>query len=88
MKEKTLEQTKKTIDLIEQNTYEKKNTKNPRKNTIPESIILAKERHTIKDESRQKLESSERNQRADRHERDHVDYAGHRIGHHYTSVHQ
>ena len=37
MKEKTLE-LKKTIELMKQNTYEKKNTKN----TIPEALISTK----------------------------------------------
>ena len=40
MKEKNLEM-KKIIDLIKQNTYEKKN----KKNTIPEALILTKEKH-------------------------------------------
>ena len=38
MKEKTLE-SKKIIELIKQNTYEKKN----KKNTIPEELISSKE---------------------------------------------
>ena len=37
-KEKTLE-LKKTIELVKQNTYEKKN----KKNTIPEALISSKE---------------------------------------------
>ena len=45
MKEKTLE-FKKTIELIEQNTYETKNKKNP----IPKALNLAKEKQTIKEE--------------------------------------
>ena len=51
MKEKTLE-LKKTIKLIKQNTYEKKN----KKNTIPEASISTKERHTIKEEPIQRME--------------------------------
>ena len=43
---------KKTIKLIEQHTYEKKN----KKNTILEALILAEERHTIKEESIQRME--------------------------------
>ena len=41
MKEKTLEM-KKIIELIKQNTYEKKNEKN----TSPEALISTKERET------------------------------------------
>ena len=51
VKEKLLEQ-KKTIELLKQNTYEKKN----KKNTIPEALISAKERHTIKEEPIQRME--------------------------------
>ena len=51
MKEKTLEM-KKTIELIKQNTYEKKN----KKNTIPEALIYTKERHIIKEEPIQRME--------------------------------
>ena len=40
MKEKTLEM-KKIIELIKQNTYEKKN----KKNTIPEALISTEETH-------------------------------------------
>ena len=51
MKEKTLE-LKKTIELIRQNTYEKKN----KKNTIPEALISTKENHIIKEEPIQRRE--------------------------------
>ena len=49
MKEKTLE--KKTIELIKQNTYKKKN----KTNTIPEALITTKEKQLIK-ESIQRME--------------------------------
>ena len=52
MKEKTLE-LKKTFELIKQNTYEKKN----KENKIPEALISAKERHTIKGEPIQKVKN-------------------------------
>ena len=51
MEEKTLEM-KKIIDLIKQNTYEKKN----KKNTIPEALISTKEKHIIKEEPIQRME--------------------------------
>ena len=51
MKEKTLE-LKKIIELIKQNTYEKKN----KKNTIPEALISTKEKHMIKEEPIQRME--------------------------------
>ena len=51
MKEKALE-LKKTIELIKQNTYEKKN----KKNTILEKLILAKEKQVIKEEPIQRME--------------------------------
>ena len=51
MKEKFL-QMKKTIELIKQNTYEKKN----KKNTIPEALISRKEKHIIKEEPIQRME--------------------------------
>ena len=51
MKEKTLE-LEKTINLIKQNTYEKKN----KKKTIPEAPILAIEKHVIKEEPIQRME--------------------------------
>ena len=54
MKEKTLE-LKKIIELIKQNTYEKKN----KKNTIPEALISTKEKHIIKEEPIQKMERFE-----------------------------
>ena len=50
MKEKTLE-LKKKIELIQQNTYEKKN----KKNTIPEALISTK-KHIIKEEPIQRME--------------------------------
>ena len=50
MKEKTLE-LKKIIELIKQNTYEKKN-----ENTIPEALISTKEKHIIKEEPIQRME--------------------------------
>ena len=52
MKEKTLE-LKKVIELIKQNTYEKKN----KKNTIPEALISSKEKQIIKEEPIQRMES-------------------------------
>ena len=51
MKEKTLE-LKKIIELIKQNTYEKKN----KKNTIPEALISSKEKQMIKEEPIQRME--------------------------------
>ena len=51
MKEKTLE-LKKIIELIKQNTYEKKN----KENTIPEALISTKEKHMIKEEPIQRME--------------------------------
>ena len=51
MKEKTLEM-KKTIEMIKQNTYEKKN----KKNTMPEALITAKEKQKIKEEPIQRME--------------------------------
>ena len=53
MKEKTLE-LKETIELIKQNTYEKKN----KKNTIPEALISTKERHIIKEVPIQRMEKT------------------------------
>ena len=50
MKEKTLEM-KKVIELIKQNTYEKKNEKN----TIPEALISTKEKHIMKEEPIQRM---------------------------------
>ena len=44
MKEKTLEM-KKILELMKQNTYEKKN----KKNTIREALISTKEKHIIKE---------------------------------------
>ena len=43
---------KKIIELIKQNTYEKKN----KKNTIPEALISTKEKHIIKEEPIQRME--------------------------------
>ena len=54
MREKTLELNK-TIELIKQNTYEKKN----KKNTKPEALISTKERHIIKEEPIQSMEKFE-----------------------------
>ena len=54
MKEKTLEM-KKTIEMIKQNTYEKKN----KKNTIPEVLITTKEKQIIKEEPIQRMEKFE-----------------------------
>ena len=51
MKEKTLEM-KKTVEMIKQNTYEKKN----KKNTIPEALITTKEKQMIKEEPIQRVE--------------------------------
>ena len=51
MKAKTLE-LKKVIELIKQNTYEKKN----KKNTIPEALISTKEKQIIKEEPIQRIE--------------------------------
>ena len=51
MKEKTLE-LKKIIELIKQNTYEKKN----KKNTILEALISSKEKQMIKEEPIQRME--------------------------------
>ena len=51
MKEKTLEM-KKTIEMIIQNAYEKKN----KKNTVPEALITTKEKQMIKEEPIQRVE--------------------------------
>ena len=51
MKEKSLEM-KKTIELIEQNAYERKKTKNP----IPDALIALEEKQAIKEEPIQKME--------------------------------
>ena len=51
MKEKTIEM-KKTIEMIKQNTYEKKN----KKNTIPEALITTNEKQMIKEEPIQRVE--------------------------------
>ena len=51
LKEKTLEM-KKTIKMIKQNTYEKKN----KKNTIPEALITTKEKQMIKEKPIQRVE--------------------------------
>ena len=53
MKEKKLE-LKKTIEMTKQNTYERKN----RKNTIPEALILHREKE-IKEEPIQRMERSD-----------------------------
>ena len=53
LKEKKLE-LKKTIEMIKQNTYERKN----RKNTIPEVLISHREKE-IKEEPIQRMERSE-----------------------------
>ena len=53
LKEKTLE-LKKIIELIRQNTYEKKN----KKNTTPEALISSKENQMIKEEPIQRMERS------------------------------
>ena len=53
MKEKKLE-LKKTIEMIKQNTYERKN----RKNTIPEDLISNREKE-IKEEPIQRMERSD-----------------------------
>ena len=52
LKEKTLE-LKKIIELIKQNTYEKKN----KKNTIPEALISSKKKQVLKEEPIQRMES-------------------------------
>ena len=51
MKEKTLEM-KKTIEMIKENTYEKKN----KKNTIPEALFTTKEKQIFEVEPIQKME--------------------------------
>ena len=81
MVKKTLE-LKKTIDLIKQNTYEKTS----KKNTKPVEVILAKERHTIKGEPKQRMEKFPQDQKSNREEIDHIDFVGHRTGHQYISV--
>ena len=53
MKEKKLE-LKKTLEMIKQNTYERKN----RKNTIPEALILHREKE-IKEDTIQRMERSD-----------------------------
>ena len=44
---------KKTIEMIKQKTYEKKN----KKNTIPEALIITKEKQIIKEEPIQRMEN-------------------------------
>ena len=51
MKEKTLEM-KKTIEMIKQTPFEKKN----KKNTIPDALITTKEKQIIKEEPIQRME--------------------------------
>ena len=57
MKAKKLEQ-KKTIEVIKQNTYERKN----RKNTIPEALITSREKE-MKEEPIKKWSDSEPDQK-------------------------
>ena len=47
----------KKIELIKQNTYEKKN----KQNTIPEALISTKQKHMIKEEPIQRMEQPYRN---------------------------
>ena len=76
MKEKTLE-LKKIIELIKQNTYEKKN----KKNTIPEALISTKE----KNQSRE-WKNSEQDRKTEILETEHADSVMHLIGLHYINV--
>ena len=56
MKEKTLE-LKKTIELIKENTYEKKN----KKNTIPQASISTREKHARTDTKNGKIGRTTKN---------------------------
>ena len=58
MKEKTLEM-KNIFELIETNTYEKKN----KKNTIPEGLISTKEKHAMKKNRYKERNDPEQNRR-------------------------
>ena len=81
MKEKTLE-IKKTIEMIKQNTYEKKN----KKNTIPEALITTKEKQIIKEEPIQRMEKIRTRPKTKQREADHADFAMHQTGTQRTSA--
>ena len=73
---------KKTIELIKQNTYEKKN----KKNTIPEALISTKEKHKIKEKPIQRMERYGPKPKNKNFETDRVDTAMLRTGHHCINV--
>ena len=76
MKEKTLE-LKKIIELIKQNTYEKKN----KKNTIPEALISTKEKHIIKEHRSKEWRDSEQDRKIKASETEHADFVMLKTGH-------
>ena len=80
MKGKKLE-LKQTIEMIKQNTYERKN----RKNTVPEALISHREKE-IKEEPIQRMERSEIIRRINLQMRNHVTFAMHQIGIPLTNV--
>ena len=80
-KEKTLE-LKKIIELIKQNTYEKKN----KKNTIPEALISTKEKQIIKKNQSREWKNSAQDRKTEISETEHADYAMHLIGLLYINV--
>ena len=71
---------KKTIELIKQNTYEKKN----KNNTKPEALILTKDEQIIKKIRDREWKYSGRNSKVENFETKHVDLAMPQIDHHYT----
>ena len=81
MKEKTLE-LKKTIELIKQNTYEKKN----KKNTIPEALISTKEKHMIKEDQYKEWNDSVPDRKIRTTETVHADFAMLQTGHRCKNV--
>ena len=83
MNEKTQE-LKKTIEMIKQNTYEKKN----KENTMPEALISTKEKHIIKEEPIQRMErfgTRPKNKKKIFGNRP-ADFATHQISHRYIHV--
>ena len=61
--------------MIKQNTYERKN----RKNTIPEALILHREKE-IKEEPIQRRKDSTQDRRTNLQMRNHANFATHRTG--------
>ena len=73
---------RKAIELLKQNTYERKN----KKNTIPEALISAKERQ--KKEPIQRMEKFGARPKSERRGKHYAGFAERRTGHHYTNVQQ